>query len=306
MSTPPTGPTQGENDADPTGMRDVLASLSDPAPMPRQLADRICASLAQEHQARVGAPGWHPTTGPAVQDAAVHDFAAEKAHRRPQQWIMAAAAVLAVGVIGTVVFDQFINNSPDSSSVAAQANAGNSESDSAGGDSAESDDEGSDAGSEAAPGDQDSQRQDEDSGEAKSEAEADAAAPADDASQPTGIASLGDAAFALGAQALLSTTASEVTGDDITDALSLPDSLDVQVDSVAPLDSTELDNCAQAAGGSSGESWLGLAATINGEEVVVLGDKDAESSAATQAWALDSSCPQNASAAVLKGPVQLP
>jgi len=264
-------------------MREILASLSDPAPMPGQLADRICASLAQEHQARVGEMGWHPTSGASVQHAAVHDFATEKAHRRPQQWIMAAAAVLAVGVIGTVVFDQFINNPPDSSSVAAQANAGNSQGDSADEGSDESNDAGSDARSEA-----------------------EAALPADDASEVTGLAAVGDAAFALGAQALLSTTASDIAGDEAFNALPFPDSLNMQVGNGGPLDSTELDNCAQAAGESSRESWLGVTATINGEDVVVLGDRGADSSVATQAWALHSSCPQNPSADVLKGPVPLP
>ncbi len=286
MSTPPTGPTHGDHDADPTGMRDVLASLSDPAPMPHQLADRICASLAQEHQARTGETGWPTTTRPTHHGAVVHDFAAEKNHRGPAQWIMAAAVVLAVGGIGTVVFDQFLNNSPDTGSVAAQANQGNSD------------------GGESDGGESDGDA--EDSRPAESEIAADAATPAGDAAEPTGLASVGDAAFALGAQSLLATAVSDVTGQGVSESLSLPESLDVQVGSVAPLDAAELDTCAQAAGGNSDTSWLGLSATINGEDVVVLGNTDSGSSLATQAWALDSSCPQNASAAVLKGPVPLP
>lgn len=306
MSTPQTGSTNGGHDEDPTGMRDVLGSLADPAPMPRQLADRICASLELEHQARAGAAGWQSTTGPAPQPATVHDFAAEKAHRRPQQWIMAAAAVLAVGVIGTVAFDQLINNASDSSSVAAQANADGGDSDSAGSESESSSREGSAAGSQRAADEQADGQENQDSGQDDSEAEAEAATPADDAPDVTGLASLGDAEFALGAQALLSAAASEISGDDIPNVVSLPESVNVEVDEVAPLDSTELDNCAQAAGGSSAESWLGLRTTINGEEVVVLGASDSDSSPATQAWAIDSSCPQDASAAVLKGPVTLP
>ncbi len=288
MSTPQTGPPHGDQDADPTGMRDVLASLADPAPMPAQLADRICASLAQEQQTRVGSTQWQPTTGPGQHGAVVHDFAAEKAHRRPQQWIMAAAAVLAVGAVGTVVFNEVMNDSTDTSSVAAQVvpdesdgNEGGDYGQSNSGDAQpdQSNEDGSEAGIEAAP---------------------------DEAPAPTGLESLGDAAFALGAQALLATAESEINGEDIANAQSLPDSLNVEVGNLAPLDSAELDNCAQAAGEPSGQSWLGMTATINGEEVVVIGDTDSDASAATTAWALDSSCPQNASAAVLKGPVDLP
>lgn len=288
MSTPHTGQPHGGQDADPTGMRDVLASLADPAPMPAQLADRICASLAQEQQARVNASQLQPTAGPAQHGAVVQDFAAEKAHRRPQQWIMAAAAVLAVGAIGTVLFTEAMKDSPDSSSVAAQAVPDNSDSD-AGGESEQS------IGGDAEP-----EQSNNDGSEAGSEA------AADEAPEPTGLESLGDAAFALGAQALLAPGESDINGDDMTNALSLPDSLNVEVGNLAPLDSAELDNCAQAAGEPSGQSWLGMTATINGQDVVVLGHTDSETSAATTAWALESSCPQNASAAVLKGPVDLP
>lgn len=294
MSTPQTGPPHGDQDADPTGMRDVLASLADPAPMPAQLADRICASLAQEQHHRVQATQWSSSTaGETQHGAVVHDFAAEKAHRRPQQWIMAAAAVLAVGALGVVVFDQIINDSTDSSTVAAQAVPKESDS----GDGGSSASQAADAeAADAAP-----QESADDGSGAGEEAAADAAVP-----EPTGLESLGDTAFALGAQALLTAADSDLDTDDIVSALSLPDSLNVEVGNLAPLDSAELDNCAQAAGEMSGQSWLGITATINGQEVVLLGDTDEDASAATTAWALDSSCPQDSSAAVLRGPVDLP
>ena len=77
MSIPPEGVPTGNDDADPTGMRDVLSSLPEPGPMPEDLADRICASL--EHEQRLRAqPHWGAT-------APVHDLAQQRARRRPQQ-----------------------------------------------------------------------------------------------------------------------------------------------------------------------------------------------------------------------------
>lgn len=304
MSTPHKGSTNGEHDEDPTGMRDVLASLADPAPMPRQLADRICASLEQEHHARLGAmQGQHPAEL-AHHEAMVHDFAAEKAHRRPQQWILAGAAALAVGALGLVVVDQFVNTSPDSSSVAAQANQETADNDSGEANPQDSNESGSDAGSRANVDDQGEQAQDND--DAAAAPQDDAGAPVDEATGASGLAALGDDVFALGAQTLLSSAAAEINGEDIPNGFSLPEALDVQMGDVSPLDSAEANNCAQAAGESSGDTWLGLNTTVNGEEVVILGDSDEASSPSTQAWALDSSCPSNTSAPVLKGPVQLP
>lgn len=54
MTHPHDDPTPVEHD--PTGMRDLLASLPDPGPMPDDLVARITAALAEESRAASGSP----------------------------------------------------------------------------------------------------------------------------------------------------------------------------------------------------------------------------------------------------------
>ena len=85
VSTPPVPPAdKGAPEHDPTGIRDLLASLPDPGPMPADLVARINASIAAEQSARED-----PTVVPL----------------RPRRWgwqhvgvAAAAAAVLAIGL----------------------------------------------------------------------------------------------------------------------------------------------------------------------------------------------------------------
>ncbi|MEO5744132.1 MAG: hypothetical protein ABIQ53_06010 [Terracoccus sp.] len=85
MSTPPVPPAdKGAPEHDPTGIRDLLASLPDPGPMPADLVARINASIAAEQSAR--------------EDATVVPL-------RPRRWgwqhvgvAAAAAAVLGIGL----------------------------------------------------------------------------------------------------------------------------------------------------------------------------------------------------------------
>ncbi|TPG17104.1 hypothetical protein EAH86_10040 [Pedococcus bigeumensis] len=85
VSTPPVPPAdKGAPEHDPTGIRDLLASLPDPGPMPADLVARINASIAAEQSAR--------------EDAVVVPL-------RPRRWgwqhvgvAAAAAAVLGIGL----------------------------------------------------------------------------------------------------------------------------------------------------------------------------------------------------------------
>lgn len=91
VSTPPTPPRRPDPDdlePDPTGIRDLLASLPDPGPMPADLVGRITASLAAEQVAR-SAPEVVPLRT-----------------RRTSRWkvVTAAAAAAAVVAIGVPAF----------------------------------------------------------------------------------------------------------------------------------------------------------------------------------------------------------
>ena len=55
MTRPHDDPTPVEHD--PTGMRDLLASLPDPGPMPDDLVARITAALAAESRSAPQEPG---------------------------------------------------------------------------------------------------------------------------------------------------------------------------------------------------------------------------------------------------------
>lgn len=82
VSTPPVPPAgQGVPEHDPTGIRDLLAALPDPGPMPSDLVDRINASIAAEQSARE-----HPNVVPL--------------RRRRWGWQHVGVAAAAAAVIG--------------------------------------------------------------------------------------------------------------------------------------------------------------------------------------------------------------
>ena len=82
VSTPPVPPAhQGVPEHDPTGIRDLLAALPDPGPMPSELVDRINASIAAEQSARE-----HPDVIPL--------------RRRRWGWQHVGVAAAAAAVIG--------------------------------------------------------------------------------------------------------------------------------------------------------------------------------------------------------------
>ncbi|MGB3762739.1 MAG: hypothetical protein WA966_05895 [Ornithinimicrobium sp.] len=269
MSIPPEGVPAGDDDADPTGMRDVLSSLPEPGPMPEELADRICASLEREQGLRDQA-AW----GAA---APVHDLSRERVHRRPQQWVLAAAAVVAVGVIGTVVFDDLLGSGSSADSPAAAVPSPESEN-------------GSAAQQEAADG------------VASEGGEEKASAPEGNGSvAETGLRSVDDQSFAVGAQSVLEVASGQPAQDESGTALGL--SMDLS--DVRALDDDELDRCITAAGmGSTERAWIAAPTVMNGEEVVILGSMGSDEP--HEAWALDRTCRNDSAAGVLKGPVSLP
>ncbi len=295
MSIPPQGIPTGSHDADPTGMRDVLSSLPEPGPMPDDLADRICASLERERGLRGAQQPWDS-------QSRVHDLDRERAHRRPQQWILAAAAVLAVGVIGTVVFDQVLNSQGSADSAA--ANVPTPQREESGGDSADAQvEEGgaadSDAGAFADDVDPDRANAESDAQGGDDSADSDLSA-ADSLAQDA-LQGVDDDVFALGARSLLDVASGQSAEDSSDLALALP----LDLSDVQPLDEDELENCIAAAGMQPAErTWVGAPTAISGEDVVIVGSTGPDEP--QQAWALDQTCPDNADAAVLMGPVSLP
>lgn len=81
------------SDDDPTGIRELLASLPDPGPMPREVADRIALRLAEEKSL--------PTR---------FDDITRSQDGRPRArivgWLAAAAAAVLVGTLGTSMLNR--------------------------------------------------------------------------------------------------------------------------------------------------------------------------------------------------------
>ncbi|HSF97595.1 MAG TPA: hypothetical protein VLA55_02790 [Ornithinibacter sp.] len=91
MTHPHDDPTPVEHD--PTGMRDLLASLPDPGPMPDDLVARITAALAQESRSA--------TLGPASDAGTVVPLRPRRAGLRHLG--VAAAVVTAIGLGGVAL-----------------------------------------------------------------------------------------------------------------------------------------------------------------------------------------------------------
>ncbi|MGB3827708.1 MAG: hypothetical protein WA962_02945 [Ornithinimicrobium sp.] len=299
MSIPPEGVPEGNDDADPTGMREVLSALPDPGPMPPDLTDRICASLEREQ-------GLHGQDRPWPAVAAVPEHGSERTHRRPQQWILAAAAVLAVGVIGTVVFDQVLNSQSSADQAAAElpsppgeeSNAASTIEDNESQAPIQDDAAAAEAGSAA---DEGQSAADEADGVPKPQLEADPPPAGDAALTRAALDAVDDDAFAAAAASLLGIASGEAPAERATRAPAL--SLDLS--DVQPLADQELKNCVGATGQPLAQgSWVAAPTAINGADIVIVGSTD--SGEPSQAWAVGQDCPQNPTAAVLKGPVPLP
>lgn len=115
----PHQPDDGRDDVDPTGIRELLASLPDPGPMPEDLVRRIQARLEVEraHQGangNGGSPSSSAPAGSAVTRADnVLDLAAERSHRRPARTIGVLGAAAAGLLVTTVAVTQFMGASGD-------------------------------------------------------------------------------------------------------------------------------------------------------------------------------------------------
>lgn len=92
----PAQPERTSDDVDPTGIRELLASLPDPGPMPEDLVRRIEARLAVEQAHRAASGG---------RDGVI-DLAAERSRRRPARAFTILGAAAAGLVVTTVAITQ--------------------------------------------------------------------------------------------------------------------------------------------------------------------------------------------------------
>lgn len=99
------------DDIDPTGIRDLLAALPDPGPMPEDLVRRIEARLEVE-QAHRDASAPVPSPGATVARAADHvfDLAAERGHRRPGRTVTVLGAAAAGLLVTSVALTQLVGS----------------------------------------------------------------------------------------------------------------------------------------------------------------------------------------------------
>lgn len=104
------------HEPDPTGMRDLLAGLGDPGPMPDELVERIRARLEAEDQGR-GEPTTGSTGSTAAPATVTHaPFGSDRESRasgrtpRTGRWILGAAAAAAVVLGGGTVLKTFVTD----------------------------------------------------------------------------------------------------------------------------------------------------------------------------------------------------
>lgn len=133
-----------DEDADPTGVRELLASLPEPGPMPEHLVRRIEARLEVERQS-LG----QPSHALGRRGGQVVDLAAERGRRRPVRTVALLGGVAAGLVVATLAIPQLLpggSGSPDTAAhyPSAPRSGADAASDAAGGEARE------DAGDDAA------------------------------------------------------------------------------------------------------------------------------------------------------------
>ena len=128
-----------DEDLDPTGVRDMLANLPDPGPMPEALVARISQSILLEQERRTqGSATLASDSSPSETPVSL---AAERHRRRPARTVLWLGGAAAVAMVATASVNQFFDDGTDSG-VSAQAPA------------REASDAGRDAGSPAPAGSQ--------------------------------------------------------------------------------------------------------------------------------------------------------
>lgn len=95
---------------DPTGIRELLASLPEPPPMPADLVQRIEARLATE-QAHRDAVGADDESFAARSDTVV-DLAAERSRRRPGRTVALLGVAAAGLLVATVAIGELVGGGP--------------------------------------------------------------------------------------------------------------------------------------------------------------------------------------------------
>ncbi len=257
-------------DLDPTGVRALLSSLPDPGPMPHDLADRITASLRQEQEQR--AEGSRVTPLPTRGDRAA-----------PHHWLAAAAAVAAVAVAGTVIFQSALGDQAWDSVAAFYSGDVGTES--------------SDSGADAAAGGADAAEREESGGEVAGEdgREVTPLSGIQVVPEPTALVS---DTFEVGAGAVLSAATGLRPSEQADEAAG-------SGDTGATLTSQTAADCVAAVGADPASgSWVVGPATLDGAPAVLV---IADARAPALAWAVAPDCAEgDDGAVVLHGPVSLP
>lgn len=311
MSTPinrdPAAP-----EPDPTGMRELLAALPDPGPMPPEVAQRITAALQHEQRHRMGHPTPEDRPSPEpdhtrrgrLTPAATVGSLDSRRHSRVPHVLAAAASVAAVALAGVVVLDQVAGDGSLGDMAAVYWNGDNgSSSDAAGGGSAEaeSDRGGAREQSEDSAAGAESREKPGTAGESESDPDAGAGAEPEDereSGDQLAVPLAGD----LRVIAVTAPLSSRTFATGVRTAMESADPPSQAAD--AQLSTRAGQACVTATGESmADQQWTVSAITLDGDDAVLVVATDRTD----QAWALAAQCAVgDSSAPVLLGPVEVP
>lgn len=157
-------PTPSDDELDPTGVRELLANLPDPGPMPDDLFARISESLQIEQQRRAGdqASGAGTdgvgagagSTGSAGGGSVV-SLASERARRRPGRGVLWLGGVAAVAMVATLSVSQLVGDDQPDMGVSAQVPGSKPDTSEGGNDDVAREPSAGDSDPEPAPGEAD-------------------------------------------------------------------------------------------------------------------------------------------------------
>lgn len=298
-------------DPDPTGMRELLAALPDPGPMPPEVAHRITAALQHEQRHRVSHPPQEGMPSPAPErtrrrrltPAATVGSLDSRRHSRVPQMLAVAASVAAVALAGVVVLDQVAGDGSLGDMAAVYWNGDNgSSSDAAGGGSAEAGAErggGDESSEDSLAGAESRQNSGDDTGQEKAAPDAaakDEAPPGEQLAVPL----VDD----LRVIAVTDPLTSETFATGVRTALERADAPGQVADAQPQLSSRAGQACVTATGENlADQQWTVSAITLDGDDAVLVVATDRTD----RAWALAAQCAVGEpSAPVLLGPVEVP